>query len=323
MRLFLPVLFVAGLAGAEGIPWTGDVKKTLDRARRDNLPVLIAINALDNEGGNMEMAFTRYKNKDLVAASRLLLCLVASPSDHSKKTCARFGSIQCKYHQEVLRYAVRRWAGPGGNLVSPQHFILAPDGTVFWRKEYWAEAKTLQRQIEKALVKYAPLRALELAGSTRAGQMDKMRAGTLDPDQYLQSGDPLAAAALLLLYEEEEEAKWLKPLERAGKEAWRLVRIYLEEDKALLPVAKAIDATRAAWWEKYHSNKPGAVPPPTDKKLAAALKAFVGGDKKSLTVLLDAWSHPIHGAEVRASLRAHAGEDYGREPDAWREALAR
>lgn len=315
---------LADIAAGEGIAWTGDVKATFARAEKDNMPVVVAINALDNEGGNRTMAFVRYRDPALIAASGAALCLVASPSDHPHKSgiCARFGSCKCADHKGVLNWAMLRFA-PDRNLVSPQHMILAPDGKVLFRREFWIDAEDLQREIEKAVVKVAPLRALMLARGTRRAKLAEMKEAGSDPTAYLKSGDPLATAVLLLLYEDDESDRWLEALKSAPRDAFGLLRLFLEDDKKFVPVALKVDPKRGRWWQRFHSDSKAKVPLPADKKLAVAVQRLRGGDKTVLGALLAALDHPLNGPEVRACLAQLAGRDHGNDIDAWKEELSK
>jgi len=200
--------------------------------------------------------------------------------------------------------------------------ILAPDGTLLWRQPFWIEAQALQRQLEIALKRVAPRRALLLASQTRTAQMDALRKGG-DPSAYLRSGDPLAAAVLLLLFEEDEQVRWVEPLREAGKEDFGLIRLYLEDDPRFLPIAKAIDPKRGAWWEAYHAGKATPPPDPARPLLAAAWRKLRKGDRSELEVLLGAIAHPVDGPEVRACLATLTGADLGPDPDVWKEALTK
>ena len=305
------------------VAWARDLNPTLARARTENRPILIAINALDNEGGNNFMAHTGYREPSLVAATRPLACLIANPNDHRRSgdTCPRYGATDCKTHRDVLTYALRRWSNQG-DIISPQHAILAPDGTLLWRQEYVIQPNALQAQCEKAVVRTAPKLALELATQTRAAATKTLMSGT-DPKAYLKLGDPLAPAVLLLLWEEDEDAKWLDALKQAPPSAFGLVRLYIEEDDAFLAVAKAIDAKKGAWWQKRLKGRPAKAPPPHDAKLRKAFGALKRGDKSGLDALLAALEHPVDGPEVRAALAELAGMDHGPAPDGWREHFSR
>ena len=317
--LLVALLAAGGFAqdGGQAIKWSRDLNATLARARKENRPILIAINALDTERGNEVMRLRGYRDKRLVQALRPMLCLVANPNNHDRGgTCSRYGSTDCKTHRDVLTYALRRWSN-AGDIISPQHMILAPDGTLLWRKEFLIPAATLQRECELALVKSAPARALELAGQTRERAMQSLARGA-DPGAFLKLGDPLGPAVLLLMWEEDEDPKWLAALKTAPKEAFGLVRLYLPEP-AFLPVAKAIDPKRGAWWQRRINGKPAKPPPPHDPKLRGAFVALKKGDKSGLEALLAALDHPVDGPEVRAAFAALAGIDHGWEPVAWRE----
>ena len=318
----------AGVAAGRGIDWQSGVSAALDRARRENRPVLVAINALDGEPGNRAMAFQRYREPALVAATRPIVCLVASPSNHSTDeggACVRFGRIPCSGHQETLSWAMPRFS-TGGNLVSPQHMILSPEGKLLWRQEYLIDSGALRRQLEIALVKTAPRRALQLAADTREDRLEALADGG-NPTAYLRSGDPLAVAVLLLAYEEEEPAaaaKWLEALRKAPRESFGLVRLYVEDDAAFVPVAKAIDRRRGKWWERYHRGyrvKAEIHDPALRKAVGKALE----GDGEALERVLDALAHPVDGPEVRSVLagRGIVVRAAGSDREAWRKALAR
>lgn len=328
VRTFLPIALLLGILAPGGsfaqgqpqdIAWARDLNATLARARAENRPILIAINALDTERGNQVQRSETYRNEALVAVSRPMLCLIANPNDHDRGgTCVRYGSTDCKTHRDVLTYALRRWSRQG-DIISPQHMILAPDGTLLWRQEYLIASEPLKRQCEKALVKTAPDRALELAGRTRKQALQSLREGGLDGKAYLKRGDPLAPAVLLLAWEADQDPKWLEALKQAPAEAFGLVRLYLEDEPALLDVAKAIDSKRGAWWRKRLQEKPAPAPPPHAPRLRRAFLALEKGDTSRLDALLASLDHPVDGPEVRAALAGLAGADHGPNPEGWKE----
>ncbi|MHC4974517.1 MAG: hypothetical protein ACYTG3_19555 [Planctomycetota bacterium] len=316
------------------VTWERDLNATLARARAENRPILIAINALDTERGNQAQRTRAFRDPALVAATRPMLCLVANPNDHDRGgTCARYGSSDCKTHRDVLTYALRRWSKQG-DIISPQHMILAPDGTLLWRQEFYIEPGPLKVQCERALVKTAPDLALELAGRTRQEALRSLEGGGLDPKAYLKRGDPLAPAVLLLAWEGDQDPKWLEALKRvpddlsagarsAKADAFGLVRLYLEDEPVYLDVAKAIDSKRGAWWRQRLTGKPTPAPPPHSPKLRRAFLALKKGDTSGLDKLLAALDHPVDGPEVRAALAELAGADHGPDPAGWKEQFAK
>ena len=304
------------------IAWERDLNATLARARKENRPILVAINALDNESGNRATLSSVYTYRSLVATTRPMLCLVANPNDHDRAgTCSRFGKTDCKTHRAVLTYALRRWSRTG-DLISPQHMILSPEAKLLWRQEYMVSAPVLQRQCEKALVETAPDRALRLAMQTRAEAIRALERGG-DPKGVLKAGDPLAAAVYLSMWEEDEDERWLDALKDSPPQAFPLVRLYLVDEPAFLPVARAIDRKRAAWWSKRLHATAAKAPPPHDPKLKRAFLALKKGDSKGLDRLLAAFDHPVNGPEVRAALAELAGVDHGPQPDGWKEQFAK
>jgi hypothetical protein len=200
--------------------------------------------------------------------------------------------------------------------------ILAPDGTLLWRQEFYIAPEPLRLQCEKALVKTAPDRALKLAARTRRDALRSLKDG-LDPQAYLKRGDPLAPAVLLLAWEDDQDPKWLEALKRVPADAFGLVRLYLEDEPAFLAVAKAIDAKRGAWWRKRLQGPAAPVPPPHAPKLRRAFLALEKGDRSGLDRLLAALDHPVDGPEVRAALTELAGADHGPAPAGWKEQFGR
>jgi len=306
-----------GEGKSRDIAWARDLNATLARARTENRPILVAINALDTERGNQAQRSTAYRNEALVATSRSMLCLIGNPNDHDRDgTCARYGSTDCQTHRDVLTYALRRWSRQG-DMISPQHMILAPDGTLLWRQEYYIAPEPLTLQCEMALVKTAPDRALKLAARTRKQALRSLEGG-LDGKAYLKRGDPLAPAVLLLAWEADQDPKWLEALKLVPDDAFGLVRLYLEDEPVFLDVARAIDPKRGAWWRKRLQEEPAPAPPPHAPKLRRAFLALKKGDTSGLDALLAALDHPVDGPEVRAALAELAGADHGPDPAGWK-----
>jgi len=317
VRIFMLFVLV-GAAQAQSVEWSRDLTASLKRARTEGRPILIAINALDTESGNQSQLHTGYRTPGLVETTRPMICLVANPNNHDRKgTCARYGFTDCATHKAVLAYALRRWSNEG-NLISPQHMVLAPDGTLLWRQEYLIGAGPLQLQCEKALVKTAPELALRLAAQSRRHELKSLLGGA-DLKPYLDRNDPLAPAVLLLAWEQDESDKWINALKKSQPEAFGLVRLYLEDEPVFLKVAKAIDGKKGAWWQKRLKSAPAKVPPPANSKLRRAFLALKKGDKKGLGKLVAALAHPVDGPEVRAALAELAGVDHGYDPAGWKE----
>ena len=321
MRIAVGLLALVGSVLAQGIPWSKDLNASLKRARVEGRPILVAINALDMENGN-QAQLRSYQNQAMVAVAQSMVCLVANPNNHGTgKTCSRYGSTDCATHKAVLTYAMRRWS-PSGDLISPHHMILKPDGTLIWKQEYLIGIGALRQRCESALVSSAPHHALKLAGQTRQRQLKSLLSGG-SPSEYMKSGDPLAPAVLLLAWEDDEDDKWLTALKRAPREAFGLVRLYLEDEPVFLSVAKAMDAKRGAWWSKRLHAKAAKPPPPHNAKLKSAFLKLKKGDASGLDKLLAALPHPVDGPEVRAALADLAGVDHGPDPAGWKEQFAK
>ncbi len=307
---------IGATESAKRIQWARGLRGSVTRAQNEGRPILIVINALDRARGRDAAMSNAYASHGLVAAARPMICLVANPHDHDRDgTCARYGSTDCGTHRDVLNLSLQRWSNDN-EIISPQHVILAPDGTLLWRKEFAIEEGELQRACELALVKVAPARALALASGTRRGVMRELRGG-LSPIEYLKRDDPLAPAVLLLLCEAAPSPKWFAALKESPRSAFALVRLYVEDGPAYLEIAAAIDPKRGAWWKQRLKGKPAKVPPPHDPRLRTAFRALRSGDTSHLQALLDALGHPVDGPEVRAALADLVGTDLGADARNW------
>lgn len=196
--LALTVTALSAQAG-DGILWEEDLPAGLLRAAREGRPVLLAVNALDNEGANNRLAGVLYPSAAWGDATEEWVAFVANPNGHGTP-CSRYGRIACETHQRILRYVIRRFA-PGGELISPHHLILDPDGLLRWRKAYYTGVVG-PKLFEHWLPRISPVLSLDRASRLRADRIDAL--GELPLEEvteaaraWLRSEDPLAASGVL------------------------------------------------------------------------------------------------------------------------------
>lgn len=156
-----------------GIRWEGTAREGLARARREGRPLLVCVNALEDERANIQLATQLYRDPAWGRATRSYVCVVANPNEHgAAATCARYGHVPCSAHKDVLAWVLRAVSRDGA-LISPQHLIVEPDGAIAYRKEYF-EGHEGPALFEAWLARLAPLAALRQARADRAADLAQL-----------------------------------------------------------------------------------------------------------------------------------------------------
>jgi hypothetical protein len=177
-----------------GIRWEESLKGAFERSRREGRPLLVCVNALENEGANIRLATELYPSQAWGRATRAFVCLVANPNDHGapEGPCARYGHAPCSCHKETLSWVLRAFS-PGGTLISPQHLIVEPDGEIAYRKEYFTGEES-PALFETYLTRLAPFAAQRAARLDREARL-----------AALTKGSPAEVEALATAWLEEPE----------------------------------------------------------------------------------------------------------------------
>jgi hypothetical protein len=190
-----------------GIRWERAVEEALRRSREEGRPLLLCVNALENEGANVMLATERYPSESWGVATRGYVCLVGNPNDHEEKDglCSRYGWTSCAGHKAALDWILKTFS-PDGNLISPQHLILEPDGAVAYRKEYFTgeEGPPL---FERYLSQVSPHAAYRQAAIQREARIDELKKAVPFEighlvREWLASSDGLAAAIAVNAYDD-------------------------------------------------------------------------------------------------------------------------
>ncbi len=139
-----------GAQGGDGIAWSKDLASGLAKARETGRIVMICINAKYVQGREKEERAAKglrevvYRDPRIVKKSRDLICVLLTPKS-STTDYSELGAL-----------------GIGGEIVSPQHIFVSPEGDrVLLRREYWSHGKgdkaveALLKMIEKAEKKAA------------------------------------------------------------------------------------------------------------------------------------------------------------------------
>ncbi len=202
LGLLAAFLGASGLEAGEsdGVRWEPDLEAGLLRAAKEGRPVLLAVNAIETEAANQRLAGEIYPSAAWGDATRDWVAFVGNPNAHGGAACSRYGGIPCATHQAVLRYVVRRFA-PGGDLISPQHLVLDPDGRLAFRKEYFTGVVGPDF-FDRWLARLCPTITLDRAARRRPDTIDALGAAPVEKvtdtaRAWLRSGDPLAPAGVL------------------------------------------------------------------------------------------------------------------------------
>ena len=195
-----------GRAPIPGIRWQDDFEVGMKLAARRGQPILLALNALENEGANIRLATDYYRSKAWGEATRGYVCFVCNPNDHDGPDgrCTRYPGTTTASRIAALNYVLKRF---GADQISPQHIILNPDGSLGFRKEYYTGVVG-PRLFEHYLAKIAPSIALAQASVMRAAKIKTLR-GTETSElgatatAWIKSGDPYAVGGVVSGYEDE------------------------------------------------------------------------------------------------------------------------
>ncbi len=154
-----------------GMRWEASLRGAWERSRREGRPLLVCVNALENEGANIRLATELYPSAAWGRATRAFVCLLANPNDHAAPDglCSRYGHAPCACHKDTLSWVLRTFS-PSGDLISPQHLIIEPDGGIAYRKEYFTgeEGPAL---FETYLTQLAPFSAQRVARLDREARI--------------------------------------------------------------------------------------------------------------------------------------------------------
>ena len=165
-RWFWLAVLVLPAAGGDAdrqIDWVGDWDKAFQQARESDRPVMVCINSKDLETANEKTAKRIYRDPEFVAFSRKFVMIVISTITHRPSgTCPRFGKVACTEHLACYKDLASRHGerlatafAAGGEMITPQHVWLRPDGTLLRRKEYWLDKNELLTRMRRVLAEVA------------------------------------------------------------------------------------------------------------------------------------------------------------------------
>ncbi|MFM8979072.1 MAG: hypothetical protein ACKOSS_01205 [Planctomycetia bacterium] len=200
-----------GKAPPPGLRWEGTAREALARARREGRPLLVCVNALEDERANIRLATELYRDPAWGRATRAYVCVVANPNDHGAgATCERYGHVACSAHKDVLAWVLRAVSRDGA-LISPQHLIVEPDGAIAYRKEYF-EGHEGPALFEAWLAVLAPAAALRQARADRSADLEQLAScPPKDTAAFARAivkraGDGLAGLVLVAALEDASDA---------------------------------------------------------------------------------------------------------------------
>jgi len=140
------------------VDWIGDWAEAMKLAKDTDRPVMVCINSKDGEKASDATAKEIYHDPEFVALSRKFVMVVVSVEHHwPKDACPRFGKVTCAQHLACWKELAGKYgeqlatAFAQGEMVSPQHAWIKPDGTLLRRKEYWLTKSELMERMRKVL----------------------------------------------------------------------------------------------------------------------------------------------------------------------------
>ncbi len=192
----------------QGIRWEVDAEAAQARAAREGRPLLLALNALETERANQQLALELYRSAAWGDATEDWVCLPCNANHHGGAACSRYEGIPCSTHQTALRllYKLRRLPADR-TVISPAHVVIDPDGRLVWDKEYYTGVVGPQL-FERMLVGLSPSIALDRAARIRSHViqvLEEVPTRKLDEEAeaWLGRDDPLAAAGLIVAADQE------------------------------------------------------------------------------------------------------------------------
>lgn len=135
MRVRIALLAFAGAllapaVHAQGISWSKDLTTAFAEGKEKQKIIMVCVNAKYVRGRKTEEPAAKglrevvYKNGQVITRSREFICALLTPGSAS----AEFGEL--------------RLLGIEGEMISPQHIFIDPDGTrILFREEYWRYGK--------------------------------------------------------------------------------------------------------------------------------------------------------------------------------------
>ena len=205
--LLLLLLLLGPAYGQEArIAWSKSLKTALATAKDSRQVVMVCVNAKHVQGREEEEPGAKglrevvYKDPRVVKKSREFICVLLTPDSSSTD------------------YGELRTLGIGGQIVSPQHIFVSPDGDrILVRREYWRHGKGEKAVLELlALMEKAEQRAKEPA----------------DPPEAAPGGEGKVEGPPA---EDGERATWiaglLKQVEGKGSERGNALRALVNQDK--------------------------------------------------------------------------------------------
>lgn len=234
-----------------GIHWQADLQAGLDLAVREGRPILFAVNALENESANIQLATKQYRSHPWGEATRGFVCFVGNPNDHkgSDGLCTRYPGIPCKTHKDALKFVARRF---GSDLISPQHIVLEPDQNLAYRKEYYTRV-VKPALLERWLSSIAPDLAFSRAGIAREKKIKGLVGAPIETrrakaDAWIATPDGLVAAAVTNaldeLFEPGERLPLIKALARCDRSQAHVIEL-IAEDRISFPDEEPVETV--AW----------------------------------------------------------------------------
>ncbi|MHC4931561.1 MAG: hypothetical protein ACYTGV_05150 [Planctomycetota bacterium] len=128
--LLAPAAVAQEAGSAEQVKWSKDLSAAFAQAKAEKKILMICVNAKQVRGSSKEEPAAKglrevvYKDKRIVAESRKFVCAFLTRAAKSSE------------------YGELRALGIEGDIVSPQHIFVRPDGTaILLRREYWSHGK--------------------------------------------------------------------------------------------------------------------------------------------------------------------------------------
>lgn len=154
-RILMLSLLALPATGQNGIRWQPDLATARERAREDNLPMLLVL--VGKTPLDLDVVRSTHRDPRLYEALRPLICVLADRTRHhqARGLCGRHRGIDCQAHQRAwtdAAAAFRFLSRDGkGNVRTPQYVFLGPPGDPISRWGGKLDLSRFESEVELAL----------------------------------------------------------------------------------------------------------------------------------------------------------------------------
>jgi hypothetical protein len=166
------------------VPWRTSIDAATEEARRVGRPVFLVM-TMDGERANDWMAGHHYHDPEVVRVAREVVPILSSAFGEGGVgadpghvevggKCARYGTIPCRFHQQIELVARTSLMGTRTEFEVPRHLAATPAGEPIFHRVFYLSERDLVRLVVRALRVVAPEPALRLARERLSPVLDDL-----------------------------------------------------------------------------------------------------------------------------------------------------